>query len=109
MPGIKPSIKLARLHDAFNKHAPTIEVCCIEFKGHTFKQFACSCGHVFWDTDINGTPCELALQPTTEWGRCLQQAYRATARHKAFKAYWRGCRHAHAEGFDQPYRAFWPT
>jgi hypothetical protein len=106
MPGIKPSIKLAKLHDAFNKHAPTIEVCCVAFKGEAFKQFACSCGHVFWDTSRFLDIQELSKTPTTGWNRCLHKAYAATALYKAFKSYWLGYQRAHVLQLDVPNRAF---
>lgn len=97
MANIKPNAKLARLHDAFEKHAPTHEVMTVEFQGAHYKQYMCSCGYVFWDSDGHDQPALLAKEPTAAWLRCMYKAYEGTAMERRFKAYWLGFQKACVE------------
>ena len=90
---IKPNPKLARIHDAFNKHRPTIKACVasathIDKPAIPYDQYVCSCGCVFWDTDNRGDFKKLAHDPQEAWFNAVCAAYKPTGLLPKLLRYW---------------------
>jgi hypothetical protein len=88
MTGPKPIHTLAKLHDAYGKHAPTVLVGVATVGGTMYDQYTCSCGCVFWDSEKDGTPTPLSSMPTGPWARAVYKLYDATKLGKRFRMYW---------------------
>lgn len=85
---IKPNKELAQLHDAYNKHAPAKVVCTVWWSNLAHKQWACSCGYVFYDGGRLGKVDLPVHNPSESWYRAVCRAYIDTGLLKEMKAHW---------------------
>ena len=85
---LTPNAALAKLHDAYGKHAPTHLVGIATNTHLACKQYACSCGYVFWDSDADDTIVPPYNTPNDQWVQAVRKVYRGTGLTKIMEAYW---------------------
>lgn len=100
---IRPNRKLALLHDAYGKHRPYILVGEIESKLNArYKQWACSCGYMYYDSNPDGSIRNHTPNPRNEWMADVLRLYAAVGLGKEMRAYWLRVIAAGRHGPDTP-------